>query len=384
MSATLQSPVRQAAGGAGHDPAPRRGRWIAIGVALILAAAGLAVFAVLDPFAAASSTSGATNENGAPTALATVRQGPLSSQVNQSGTLSYAAQADGSPYQIVNQASGTFTTLPTVGQVVKQGQVLYRVSDTPVVLLNGSTPAYRSLSEGDSGPDVQELNADLVELRYASRSELDPGSDYFSAETGYALEQLQAKLGIDETGSLTLGQAVFLPAPVRITKISATLGTKAPSGGPVAQATTTLRQVQLNLDASEQSSVKVGDYALVTLPNNQTTPGVVSGVGTVATSSSSGTTIPVYVTLKHPQTAGSLDQAPVQVQITTGAVKHALIVPIDALLALSGGGYAVETVDARGVHRLVAVTLGTFDDANGTVQVTGDLRAGERIVVPNV
>jgi hypothetical protein len=357
---------------------------MAIVVALIVAAAGLAVFAVLDPFAAASSTSGATNENGAPTALATVRQGPLSSQINQSGTLSYAAQADGSPYQIVNQASGTFTTLPTVGRVVKQGQALYRVSDTPVVLLAGSTPAYRSLSEGDSGPDVQELNADLVELRYASRPELDPSSDYFSAETAYALEQLQAKLGIDETGSLTLGQAVFLPAPVRITKISATLGTKAPPGGPVAQATTTLRQIQLNLDASEQSSVKVGDYALVTLPDNQTTPGVVSGVGTVATSSSSGTTIPVYVTLKRPQAAGSLNQAPVQVQITTAAVKHALIVPIDALLALSGGGYAVETVDARGVHRLVAVTLGTFDDANGTVQVTGHLWAGERIVVPTV
>jgi hypothetical protein len=65
-------------------------------------------------------------------------------------------------------------------------------------------------------------------------------------------------------------------------------------------------------------------------------------------------------------------------------VKHALIVPIDALLALSGGGYAVETVNADGVHQLVAVSLGTFDDAAGTVQVTGDLQAGERIVVPNI
>jgi len=73
----------------------------------------------------------------------------------------------------------------------------------------------------------------------------------------------------------------------------------------------------------------------------------------------------------------------VTVEITIAAVRHALIVPIDALLALSGG-YAVETIGADGVHKLVAVSLGTFDDAAGTVQVTGDVQAGERIVVPNV
>ena len=71
-------------------------------------------------------------------------------------------------------------------------------------------------------------------------------------------------------------------------------------------------------------------------------------------------------------------------EITTAAVEHALIVPIDSLLALAGGGYAVEPVKADGIHKLVAVTLGTFDDAAGTVQVTGDLQAGERIVVPNI
>jgi hypothetical protein len=109
----------------------------------------------------------------------------------------------------------------------------------------------------------------------------------------------------------------------------------------------------------------------------------VSGIGTVA-SGGSNPTLPVYVTLGHPRAAGTLDQAPVTVEITTVTVKHALIVPIDALLALSGGGYAVETVDPHGVHQLVAVSLGTFDDAAGTVQVTGDVQAGEGIVVPNI
>jgi hypothetical protein len=52
-------------------------------------------------------------------------------------------------------------------------------------------------------------------------------------------------------------------------------------------------------------------------------------------------------------------------------------------LALAGGGYGVEVVNAAGVHRLVPVSLGLFDDADGLVQVSGSgLRAGRRVVVP--
>ena len=149
------------------------------------------------------------------------------------------------------------------------------------------------------------------------------------------------------------------------------------------QATSTSRRVVVNLDGSEQSQVKIGDQVQITLPDGNATPGVVSGIGTIA-SGGSNPTLPVYITLKHPRTAGTLDQAPVTVEITTAKVKNVLIVPVDALLALSGGGYAVETVAAHGVHKLVAVSLGTFDDAAGTVQVTGNVSAGGRIVVPNV
>ena len=56
--------------------------------------------------------------------------------------------------------------------------------------------------------------------------------------------------------------------------------------------------------------------------------------------------------------------------------------PIDALLALAGGGYAVEVAEGR-VHRLEAVSLGLFDDADGLVQVSGQgVSAGQRVVVP--
>jgi Putative peptidoglycan binding domain len=372
----------------------RRRRLLAGAAVVVLVAAAGVVVAATDPFDSRNESRGAVGGSTTNTALATVREGPLSAQVNQSGTLSYAAQADGSPYAVVNQASGTYTWLPSAGRGVRCGQVLYRVEETPVVLLCGRTPAYRELSVGDSGRDVRELNRNLVRLGYADRAELDPSSDEFGSETAAALERLQDKLGVDQTGSLDLGAAVFLPGPLRVTKVIAKPGTRAAPGMEVAQATSTRRQVTVELSASQQSQVKVGDRAQVTLPGNRTTPGVVSRLGTIANSSddtgsgsgagsgSSTATLPVYVTLKRPKAAGSLDQAPVQVQITTAGVKRALVVPVTALVGQAGGGFAVETVDAQGVHQLVPVTLGLFDDANGLVQVSGELSAGQRVVVP--
>jgi peptidoglycan hydrolase-like protein with peptidoglycan-binding domain len=338
---------------------------------------------VVDPFASGGGSTSGAIDNTYPTALTTVRRGALTSQTQVSGTLGYGAAPDGSPFSVVGRISGTYTWLPSTGQVVRCGQVLYRVANNPVVLLCGSTPAYRALSEGDTGPDVRQLNANLVALGYASRAALDPASNYFSAATAYALERLQAKLGVSQTGSLSDGQAVFLPGPLRITKVIATLGTSAGPGGPLAQATTIRRQVVVNLDAAEQSSVKRGDRVTITLPNGQTTPGIVTSVGTVASSSGGSTpTVPVDIRPLDQKAAGTLDQATVEVQITNATVRDALIVPVNALLALAGGGYAVETVDARGVHHLVAVTTGLFDDADGLVQVSGALSPGDQLVVP--
>jgi hypothetical protein len=111
----------------------------------------------------------------------------------------------------------------------------------------------------------------------------------------------------------------------------------------------------------------------------------VSAVGKVASApQGSGTpTITVYVTPTDPAATGSLDQAPVEVSITTAGVRDALVVPVDALLALAGGGYAVETAGTAAARHLVPVSPGLFDDADGLVQVTGPgLSAGQQIVVP--
>jgi hypothetical protein len=346
----------------------------------------------------------------APTAQVEMRA--LSATVSEDGTLTFRARSDGSPYSVINRARGTYTKLPAVGRVIAQGRALYRVNDRPVVLLHGSTPVYRTLSAGASGPDVAELNADLVALGYATSARLHPRSAFFGPATTGALEKLQAALGMTPNGTLTLGQAVFEPSAVRVTSVSAQLGGSTQAGEPVLQGTSTTRQVQVALSASEQTTMAVGDKVSITLPNNRTTRGVVSSVGAVATCpSSSGSggsgsssaapgtdpcssgssggsgsatpTITVGVTPSDPAATGRWDQAPVQVGITTATVPDALVVPVTALLARSGGGYAVEVVGATGTNRLVPVSLGLFDDAEGLVAVSGSgLAAGQEVVVP--
>jgi hypothetical protein len=359
----------------GHGGRHRRRRRVLLGGAAAgVAAAGVAI-AVTAPFGGPTAPGAVGNAAG--TSLATVTLRPLQSQTSVNATLGYAGS-----YSVAGHGSGTITWLPAAGQVIRQGQVLYRVDNgTPVFLLYGTVPAWRALSEGMYGADVRQLNRDLVALGYATRSVLDPGSDYFSSETAYALELLQAHLGLTQTGTLPQGQAVFLPSAIRVTAVTASLG--APAAGTVLQGSSTRRVVTINLDAAQQSEVKAGDKVTITLPTGQTTPGVVSSVGRVATGGTTPT-VPVLVRLIDAKAAGALDQAPVTVSITTASVSNALVVPVNALLAQASGGYAVEEVTAGGRHHLVPVSLGLFDDAAGLVQVSGPgLAAGERIVVPS-
>lgn len=370
------------------DEQPRRRRWWMVLVATVCAVLLAATATVV-----AIRWAGAHRPAGAEThssqgSLWTVSRRTLHSQQQVNGTLGYLGN-----WSVIDQASGTVTALPAPGQVVSQGQGLYSVDGAPVVLLYGTVPAYRDLSVGVSGADVAQLNTDLAALGYASGTGLDPDSSYDSLATAAAVENLQRALGVAQTGTLTLGQAVFLPSATRVTAVSATLGTPAHPGSPVAQATSTTRDVTVPLNADLQSDVKAGDQVSMTLPNGQTTSGVVSSVGSVATTpsgsgtsgSSQGTpTIEVDITPTNAAATGSLDQAPVLVSITTASVPDALVVPVNALLALPGGRYAVERVTPSGAHRLVPVSLGLFDDAQGLVQVTDThLSVGDRVVVPS-
>jgi Putative peptidoglycan binding domain len=360
-------------------PGRRRWRGAVAGVVAGVVVAGTVVIVVW-PFGGRSSA-GSGSVGLYQTATGTVTQGTLTSRIAVDATL-----GDAGSYNLVNRVQGTYTAVPAVGQVLRQGQVLYEVNQSPVVLLYGQVPAYRDLSEGTTGADVRQLNGDLVALGYATAAELDPSSDYFSAETAYAVEQLQAHLGVSQTGSVSLGQVVFLPSAIRVTAVPAFVGAPTGPGSPALTASSTIPQVTIDLDAAEQSYVQAGDGVTITLPDLQTTPGVVTSVGTVASaaspgSGSPGATIPVQAKMLDPAAAGRLDQAPVQVSITTASVPDALAVPVTALLATTSGGYQLEVAGPGRRDRFVPVSLGLFDDAAGLVQVTGrGLVAGQKVV----
>lgn len=421
-------PVQAAAGpGAAARPAQQvregdrrshRG-WVVAGVVIVVAAAAVGAALATGAFRG-SGHPAAGGGSGYQTGTATVTRQSLTSQTQENATLGdvgtwsvavpSSSSSASSSSSSGSSGSGTFTWLPQIGQVIRQGHQIYGMSGSPVVLLYGAVPSYRDLAEGMTGPDVTELNRDLLHLGYATRAALGPrtGWDYYSAETAYAVEQLQTELGLTVTGTLPLGQAAFLPGPALVTALGTTtsLGGQATAGAVVLTATSVTPVVTVELDPSLQNQVKDGDQVSITLPDGSTTPGVVTQVGRVATtpnssggsdsgsagqsgsssnnsSSGSAATITVLVSLTHPKAAGKLNQAPVTVTITTGSVSNALTVPVDALLAEPGGKYAVE-VTGPGGHHLVTVTPGMFDDAAGKVQVSGNLTAGQHVVVPGI
>jgi len=373
-------PARRAGADEHAARSHRRGqRWLAAVAVVVIIVAGVAVAADEGAFSKKGTPAAGTANKGYATSVFTVQRESLTSQSLQDATLGYAGS-----YTVRGQGSGALTWLPSAGQVIRQGQVLYRVDNgTPVVLLYGRVPDWRAMSEGSTGADVTQLNHDLVHLGYAHSADISAlGWDYYSWETSDAVRALDKHRGVpDPPGSLALGSVVFGPRALRVSNVQGSLG--GPVSGPVLAATSDRHVVTISLDAAQQSEVKAGDTVTVTLPDGSTTPGVISSVGKVASGSGSSAKIPVHVRLTHPSAAGSLDQAPVTVAITTSSVTDVLVVPVDALLAQADGGYAVEVISGRS-HHLVKVTAGLFDDAAGLVQVSGNLAPGQRVVVPGL
>ena len=282
---------------------------------------------------------------------------------------------------MINQARGTYTKLPEAGDKVDCGDVLYRVDEHPVLLLCGTVPAYRAWSSATwAGTSVSSTAACACAA----------AGDAFTTKTEQALEALQRRRGVHVNGSLALGDAVFLPEAVRIAKVSGQPGAPARPGAQVLSVTSDTLHVQVELDPSQQGQVKAHDRAQITLPGNTTVTGRVVGFGAIAQApagqgaGAADATIPTYISLDDPRKARGLDRAPVGVQITTAGVDDALSVPVTALVGRSGGGFAVEVVRAGDRRELVAVQLGLFDTAAGRVQVEGDLRAGDRVIVPSM
>ena len=193
------------------------------------------------------------------------------------------------------------------------------------------------------GADVGQLTRDLIALGYGAGL---TQSNHYSSATAAAVERWQSALGLPATGEIPLGEVVFEPGPIRVTSVTPSVGASVGGGGgTVLTATSTTPIVIVDLDVSEEYLVKPGDAVSVVLPNGTTTVGGhIETVGTVATcpggggigtggggsgsadqspceSGGSGTastpTVTVTITLDSTPPGATLDQAPVNVNITT-------------------------------------------------------------------
>jgi peptidoglycan hydrolase-like protein with peptidoglycan-binding domain len=251
--------------------------------------------------------------------------------------------------------------------------------------MDGSLPAYRPMHRGDEGTDVLQLERGLAAAGYGTGT-ID---GTFDASTAAAVRAWQDDRGLAGTGVVELGRIVFLPGARRVTKLTAQAGGRA-GPGPALTTTSTRRVVTINLDAADQRSAKPGAQAPVELPDGTTVRGWITRVGRVATIASGqdgggAPTITVTIQLSSRRGLGHLDAAPVSVRLARSRRHHVLAVPVTALVATKGGGYAVEVARAGVSPRLVPVTPGLF--AGGYVQVTPlerrVLRAGTRVTVPS-
>lgn len=355
---------------------------IAGGAVLVVGAAvtvGLLVIGLPDDGASADTEadSGVDADDGtAALAFAPITKQDLVRNEEFDGTTGYG---DSSP--LVLAMEGTLTKLPVAGTQIAPGDVVAEVNGQPVIAADGTVPLWRELSGSvDDGADVLQVEQMLADLGYAAEHDVTVDDDWTGATTA-AVKAFQEDHGQDDDGVINLGELVFIDGTVRVADV----------GGVVGQATTEAEievtsvtpVVSVDLDADEAGLLEAGDAVTVELSDGTELPATVTNIGEAETDEQGTTTIPVEISIDDPAAAAGLSTGtPVDVLVGVTEAEQVLTVPVEALLAVAEGGYAVEVKDGTGTH-LVGVDIGTF--ADGRVEVTGtteDLAEGTEVVIP--
>lgn len=346
----------------------------AVGIACVLAAVA-AVVITSEGGDASDEASGP--RGGSPETVKIVR-GNLTGETPRPGVLTYSGGR-----AVVSASNGTVTELRGTGKKVGIGDWLYRVDNASIIVLRGRLPAWRDFGPGMSdGPDVQQLESSLRELGFF----VQEPDEKFTWWTGDAIRRWQKSLGRKETPTVERSSVVFLPGPVRVSQRRVAVGDALAAGAAVMDVTGVTKKIDIELKSVDQGLAKLGRKVRVELPGGKTAKGRITSVGSPTEKESNGTPsmiVPVVVTLDTAKAARGLERASVTVSFPSDSRKDVLSVPVDALIALPGGGTGVEVVASDGSVRRVPVTTGLF--AAGKVEVSGkELAAGLDVVVPKL
>ena len=241
------------------------------------------------------------------------------------------------------------------------------IDATEQLAIDNAQKAYddtlESYNEGvDRDAELAKAREELNELQFSSISETFSPTNAFASKTPII------------TGSIIndLGSAVALNSPLyNISSVGI--------------------EVVFQVDATDQETVTLGKNVEIELPTDERVPTVITFIDQVVTQTQAGDFIEVVLEVLNPEEVEAYDQAPVKVFLTTEVSENVLYVPVNALLALAEGGYALEVYEGvaegstfegeSGVDTTyVAVEIGVFTD--GFVEVIGNIQEGQLVVVP--
>lgn len=346
--------------------------WVVLGGAVVVAV-GVGAWLVVGD----SSTDDDPADSG-PAATATVERGTITATDSWDGTLDR-----GSPFTATSGRSGTVTRLADQGAAVAPGDVLFRIDEQPVTLLSGVVPMYRELAPGASGVDVEQLETSLAALGYGGF----PLDDTYTTDTADAVRAWQESLGAAPTGIVGRGDVVFAPAGGQVDTLRSAVGDVVAPGRPILDITGTDQVVNLEVDVEDLDRFAVDTPVTVLLPTGGEVAGTVRSTAVVEPAAdpmaeNGGDTEPiVQVEIALGENApNELVGAPVDVVVGVDERSNVLLVPVNALLALTEGGYGLEVVADDGTTSIVPVETGLF--AEGKVEITSpDIAEGDIVGV---
>ena len=260
------------------------------------------------------------------------------------------------------------------------------------VVMYGDATAYRTMSLGDEGPDVRQLEENLAALGFGEAAGFSVDGSFDEA-TEAAVRAWQGSLGTYVDGEVGTADVLFVSGQVQVGSWQPGIeaGQDIAAGVPLAGLTVieapidgvmaTSQRVIAQLPLAARDLLEEGDTVNVELPDNSDIAGTVALINPAPLTDAQGEGfVEVTITLAEAAPVVWIG-ASVDVEIVETLVRDVLVVPATALLALVEGGYAVEVLQPDGTTVLVGVETGLFADGDVEVRATG-LREGAPVVVP--
>ena len=316
-----------------------------------------------------------------------------------------SALDDTPTYAQISQATYSLENAQAVLETALANRRELTESSLATVLMFGDVPMWRELREGISaGHDVAQLKQNLLLLGYGSVGYFNVDQN-FDTSTSDAVNRMQVDLGLAATGRIGFGDVVFLPGPAFIEYTSditdigidvnpnTELATLTPtekievaigSNGDISTVSESLQRVRTSIEVADQDLIDIGTKVEVELPDESLITGTINEIASVAViptgNQASDPYLEVYVSIDGDTGLPEWTGAPVTVSVTKSLAENVLTAPVASLLALLGGGYAVELPDTN-PPRLIPVELGVY--ADGWVELNGPgLEVGTEVLVP--